>query len=279
VRSSLRKNRTRHSASIPAKLVRSGAFHLIPVYYLLSLSDLAREGIENSGSYRFADHIYAGVPSGRTAVGRWLDARLLAMPAACAFRARYQRAQLAVRAALARAPSGVEPLRILAVPCGIPRDIAEVARALEHCDAELLSRVEYYGMDIDPAALVEARAFVEQSPLPPAHYHLGDALVAREYPDTMFHIVISTGLGDFLNDAELTELCTNVYRRLEPGGTFYTSGSARDPRSDALLQMVELLPYYRSATQLEAVLQRIPWRRMHIDVDASGLQTYVTAVK
>jgi SAM-dependent methyltransferase len=134
-------------------------------------------------------------------------------------------------------------------------------------------------MDIDPAALLAARACAKQSPLPAVHFHLGDALVASEYPDTTFHVVVSTGLGDFLNDAELTELCTNVHRRLEPGGTFYTSGSARDPRSDALMQMVELLPYYRSATQLEAILRRIPWRRMDIDVDATGLQTFVTAVK
>ena len=279
MRASLRRNVTRQSASIPAKLLRSGAFHLIPVYYLLSLSDLASEGIENSGSYRFADHIYANIPSGRTVLGRWIDARLLAMPAARAFRGRYERAQAAVRTALEGAPRGTEPLRILAVPCGIPRDIAELATDLRSRDPARLSRLQYYGMDIDPAVLAAARAFMEQSPLPPAQYHLGDALAAREYPDTTFHVVVSTGLGDFLNDGELTELCANAHRLLEPGGMFYTSGSARDPRSDALLQMVELRPCYRSATQLEAILRQIPWRRMHVDVDATGLQAYVTAVK
>ena len=48
-------NRTRTSASIPRKLLREGKLHLLPVYALMRTSDLAREGIENSGSYRFAD--------------------------------------------------------------------------------------------------------------------------------------------------------------------------------------------------------------------------------
>jgi len=70
----------------------------------MTLSDLAREGIANSGSFRFADHIYAGLASGRTPLGRFLDRRLLATPAACAFRRRYQRAQSAIRHALESTP-------------------------------------------------------------------------------------------------------------------------------------------------------------------------------
>ena len=46
------KNFTRRSPSIPRKLLRSGAVHLLPLYYLLRLSDLAREGIERSGIIR-----------------------------------------------------------------------------------------------------------------------------------------------------------------------------------------------------------------------------------
>ena len=51
-------NRTRTSESIPRKLLREGKLHLLPIYALMRTSDLAREGIENSGSYRFADHVY-----------------------------------------------------------------------------------------------------------------------------------------------------------------------------------------------------------------------------
>jgi SAM-dependent methyltransferase len=279
VRNALKKNATRQSASIPRKLLRDGALHLLPVYYLLTLSDLAREGIANSGSFRFADHIYAGVASGRTPLGRFLDRRLLATPAARAFRRRYQRAQSAVRHALESAPADVFPLRVLAVPCGIPRDMTELAATLHRENPALAARIEYHAMDIDPSALCLARSVIDASPLTAASYHCGDALEGGDYPAVAFRAVVSTGLGDFLDDGELRMLYANVYQALEPGGTFYTSASARDPRSDVLLQMVELLPHYRTANQLEQILRGFQWRALDLEADATGLQTFVVAVK
>src|SRR5437764_13290310 len=81
-------NRTRQSDSIPRTLLRRGRLLDVLLYYLLRTSDLAREGLENSGSYRFADHIYRDVPSGTNALGRWIDARLLAMPSVRSFGSR-----------------------------------------------------------------------------------------------------------------------------------------------------------------------------------------------
>ena len=90
----LANNRTRRSRSIVRKLLREGNLHWLPVYAVVMQSDLGREGIINSGSYRFADHIYRNQPSGRGPVGRWIDALLLAMPATQAFHRRYQRCQV-----------------------------------------------------------------------------------------------------------------------------------------------------------------------------------------
>ena len=86
-------NRTRRSASLPRSLLRRGRVLALPVYAALRRSDLAREGFDHSGSYRFADHIYRGEPSGRGAFGRWLDARLLKLPAVRSFRSRYEAAR------------------------------------------------------------------------------------------------------------------------------------------------------------------------------------------
>ena len=47
-------NRTRRSASIPRSLLRRGRVLEVPLYYLLRASDLAREGLDRSGSHRFA---------------------------------------------------------------------------------------------------------------------------------------------------------------------------------------------------------------------------------
>jgi SAM-dependent methyltransferase len=274
-----RKNLTRRSRSIPRKLLRHGAVHLVPLYYLLRLSDLGREGIEHSGSFRFADHIYRGAPSGRTALGRWIDARLLAMPAARAFRRRCEHAQSVVRLALESFPAGVRPLRVLAAPCGIPRDIIDLCRTLRRENPTLLSRIEYHGLDIDQRALAVASGLTARCGLASAHYHLGDALNRDDYPTLKFQVVVSTGLGEFLRDDELAALHACVYDVLEPGATFYTSATSRDSRSDLFLQMAELVTAYRSAGELERVLRTLPWSRLTLARDPSGLQTFAVAVK
>ncbi len=117
------------------------------------------------------------------------------------------------------------------------------------------------------------------APLGPVRFHCGDALAADDYPRATFHVVVSTGLGDFLDDAELEAFYAQIHRVLEPGGTFYTSASARDRRSDALLRMVELLPCYRTAGQIEQMFRRLPWRDVRVETDATGLQAFITAVK
>src|SRR5207245_6533797 len=113
---------TRRTRSIPRKLLREGKLHFLPVYWLMMQSDLGREGIEHSGSYRFADHIYRNESSGRNWLGRWVDAVLLRMPACRAFRQRCLRAQTAILTALKRhvESSPDSQFRVLAIPCGIP---------------------------------------------------------------------------------------------------------------------------------------------------------------
>lgn len=272
-----RVNETRRSASIARRLVREGAWHLLPLYGLLRLSDLGREGIERSGSFRFADHIYAGVPSGQTALGRWIDARLLAMPAARAFRRRCDGAQRSMRLALERGAALRRPVRILAVPCGIPRDLIELAAALRRGSPQLLRLLDYRGMDIDPAAVALARTRASGCGAKPVAFHVGDALIAEDYPPGPFDLVISTGLGEFLDDGPLETFFACVRRVLAPGGVFYTSGTGRDPRSDALLRLAELEVHYRSGDALSVALRRARFRIVRTEVDPTGLQTFLTA--
>ena len=284
------KNRTRRSVSIPRRLARDGQLHLLPIYCVLRLSDLAREGIDNSGSYRFADHIYVGHATGRTPLGRWIDARLLGMPAARAFRCRYQKAREIVLRSLGELPNEglagsdrTQPtqssLRVLAIPCGIPRDILEVVRTLQHEPPALLARLEYCGMDLDPQVLRLADTLLHDSGLREFQLHCGNALSADDYPRGPFHLVISTGLGEFLSDNELVAFYGHIYQVLEDGGLFYTSASARGRGSDALLRIAEILPQYRGAAELEPLIRRYPWRRVTLTQDSTGLQTFVQAVK
>lgn len=276
--SPLRKNFTRRSPSIPRKLLRPGTVHLLPLYYLLRLSDLAREGIERSGSFAFADHIYRGVPSGRTVLGRWLDAQLLRMPAARAFQRRCEYARLTVRRVLELRGRTGTAVRVLGVPCGIPRDVIGLA-SLPDAGTSPLRRVEYHGLDIDPDVIGLARTMTATCGFRSVAYHCGDALNPASYPDTTFHVIVSTGFGEFLDDEELLVFYRHVYERLEPGGVFYTSASARDAGSDFLLRMAELLTRYRTPEQLGRILRQLPWGALDMTVDSTGLQTYVTATR
>ena len=273
------KNRTRRSVSIPRKLARDGQLHLLPLYYILRLSYLAREGIDNSGSYRFADHIYVGRPTGHTALGRWIDARLLDMPAARAFRSRDQKAGEIARQSLNALPNNGSTLRVLAIPCGVPRDILEVARTLQHEEPALLRRLEYCGMDLDPQVLRLAGTLLRDSGIGEFRLHCGNALSAVDYPQGPFDLAISTGLGEFLSDSELVTFYGHIYQLLEDGGIFYTSVSARGRGSDALLRIAEILPQYRGAAALEPMLRRYPWRDVTLTQDSTGLQTFVKAIK
>jgi SAM-dependent methyltransferase len=243
----------------------------------LTLSDLAREGIANRGSFRFADHLYRNEPSGRLIVGRWLDRAFLRLPAGAAFRRRYLHARDAIGAVVrAKAPLG--EVRVLTVPCGIPRDVVDMTRKIASESPALLDRVEYVGMDIDPAALDVAASFMRTSALRRS-FHRGDALARDQYPAGGFAVVSSTGLAEFLDDEQLATLYRNLYDVLEPGGTLYTSATAADPLAAPLLRVIDLPTRYRPQPHVAAILGRLPWRRITYVVDRTGLQTFVTAAK
>jgi hypothetical protein len=273
------KNQTRRSRNIPRKLLREGNAQLLPLFFLLNRSDLGREGIENSGSYRFADHLYRNQPSGRGAFGRWLDARLLCSPPARAFRRRHLRCVEEMRRALESFPDDVNPLRVLAVPCGLPRELMVLAEILQRESPELLARVEYHGLDLDGELLKLAERFTATTPVPVMRFHHGNALRAETFPPGAYHCVVSTGLNEFLERSELQVFFGNVFRRLAPGGTFYTSATQEEPRSDALMRAFELITRYHSADDLERILRQLPWSRLQLIPDESGLQIFVIGVK
>jgi SAM-dependent methyltransferase len=257
------------------KLLREGNLHWLPVYALVMQSDLGREGIINSGSYRFADHIYRNQPSGRGPFGGWIDALFLAMPATQAFHRRYKRCQDELRKVANNIPAPA-PIRVLAVPCGIPRDIAEFCEGLE---GNLKSRIHYYGMDLDPELLQIAERWVAPLGLGKFEFLRGNALLAAKYPNGTFDFVVSTGLGEFLKADEIEIFYRNVHRVLAPGGVFYTSATHYEKRSESFLKTFELLTQYRTIDHLDALLDKLPWRNLKLVQDETGLQTYVHAVK
>src|SRR5947209_3605831 len=169
-------NRTRISRSLEMKLLRQGRPLGVLVYWMVRWSDLGREGIENSGSYRFADHIYRNEPSGRGRIGRWLDGKFLAMPAVKSFRNRFLAARDALCQFLLERCGQGRRLDVLSAPCGIPRELAEGARLFCERTGHALDGVTFHGIDLDADLLQQARGFAAENGLPNFVTHQGDAL-------------------------------------------------------------------------------------------------------
>lgn len=273
-------NFTRKTVDLPAKFRRERRFQLIPLFHLLRFSDLAREGIEHSGSYRFADHIYRDEASGVGRFGRWLDRLLLNLAASQAMRSRYLHAREEMYRACQRyfADRRTTPFRILTVPCGIPRDVCDFAERWKSEHPELLRLVEYGGMDLDPTVCAAAESFLAGSALHGARVFQGNALDSASYAERQYHFISSTGLGEFLGDDDLATFYANIFEALVPGGVFFTSATVFDGKSDVLLRSFELHSHYRSQCDLERLLgQR--WTRIEFERHESGLQTFVRAIR
>lgn len=271
-------NRTRRSKSILLKLLKQGRPLEVPIYYLVRASDLGREGIENSGSHRFADHIYCNRPSGSGRFGRWLDARFLSMPAVRSFRNRF----LASRDELCRFLTervGVgQRLDVVSAPCGIPRELVEGARLFRERTGGSLDGVTFHGLDLDASVLAQAAEFALANGLPRFQTHHGDALARESYPAGA-DFITCTGLGEFLTDSQLEDLYRTFFEVLRPGGRLVTSGMKRVLVSEYFLRLVELRTTYRTTAQLEAIARRVPFAETHTRLDEFRIQTILTARK
>jgi SAM-dependent methyltransferase len=273
-------NRTRVSPSIPRRLVRDGKWALLPVYAMLRTSDLAREGIENSGSWRFADHLYRRRPSGRFLVGTMLDAVLLALPSARSFRLRY----LFVRREIERRVPALmtergHPITVLSVPCGIPRDLAEAAATLRSRGELARNEVRFIGMDLDPEALAAGRELLHSLGVAAA-FELVEADAFDSHWPGPVDVLSSTGFGEFLEEDELARFLKRCHESLVPGGVMLTTAMARHRLSDYLLrELGEIRAHYRSRGELDGLLREAGFARVRTATDHRGLQTFAVAEK
>jgi Putative methyltransferase len=131
----------------------------------------------------FMEHVYANRPAGRTALGRWVDGRLLSRRTCVAFREIRELARQAVLDAI-DAQGGEAPV-IADLAAGPAPYLLEAIATRPGVTAAVC--------DIDPAALAQAEA---------AARRLGDALRALEpRPD----VVIELGLYGIYHDDALIE--------------------------------------------------------------------------
>jgi 2-polyprenyl-3-methyl-5-hydroxy-6-metoxy-1,4-benzoquinol methylase len=279
-------NRTRRSESIPRRLAAEGKFHLLPVYALLTTSDLAREGIRNSGSFRFADHIYRNEPSGRYGVGRVLDGVLLKLRGARSMRSRFFHSRREILRAVNEmrgASTGVrdgatvdDQLEVVSVPCGIARDLYDVAETL-WTESALYEQVRFIGIDLDQEALDLSWNLTHDHF--DFEFRCADALAAGSLPKNV-DVIVSLGFGEFLSDDVLRDFYRSCHASLNDGGRFITSAMSRDRISDYLArELAELHTHYRSTEQLTDLLESAGFATIRTTRDEVGLQTLAVAEK
>lgn len=269
-------NRTRRSVSIPRRLFREGKVHLLPLYALLRTSDLAREGMERSGSYGFADHVYCGRPGGRLGIGKLVDAVLLHLRGARSMRSRFHHAMAEILAAARRHPPN-RPFRVLSVPCGVARELVATATILRASDPALRARMSFFGMDLDPVPLEISRGMA--GGVPGVRFIQADALDPKSYPAEL-DVIVSAGLGEFLDDDQLVRFYATCRSALREGGSLVTSATRRDRLTDYLMsELAELHAHYREPEEVVGLLRLAGYGEISARSDEVGLQTLLVARK
>lgn len=270
-------NRTRTSPSITRRLVTERKLWLVPVYHVLRTSTLAREAIEHSGSYQFADHIYAGRPRGRFLIGTLIDWIFLRLPSAQAFRARYVSAKREIRALVEARAATDEPIDVLAVPSGLARELLEVAGDLRRERHRAADRLRWYAIDLDPEVIRQLRQ--ADAGRSPDRYVCGDAFDPNAYgPNRRYDLIVSQGFTEFLTDAQTIAFYSLIREKLKPGGRFVTSGLRRHRLSDYLMRnLAELHAVYRSEAQLRALAELAGFQSLRTYTDRYGLLTMLIA--
>ena len=189
--------------------------------------------------------------------------------------------ELLMHTAFARhlASGEAAPFRLLTIPCGLPRDVRDFAEAVAKRNPALCHRIQYTGVDLDPNVVAGAGEFLAGSPLQAPRLLRGNALCREDYPSDPPHLISSTGLGEFLDDASVATFYAHIFDFLAPGGTFFTSAAARGSGSASLLRLFEFEIHYRTRQQVSRLLARQPWAEVELTHDRIGLQTFVRAVK
>lgn len=196
------------------------------------------------GATAVMEQIYANQPVGRTALGRIIDARVHASPAARAVRHRFV---MTVAAGRARAPRS-----LLSIPCGGGRDAAAIGAARSVL------------IDPDPHARQIAAA------------HAPNATVVAgtldDLPDATFDLVLFIGLAEYLDDATLTRGLQALRARLADGGALLCTTTAFNADQGRMGRLLGWNTRARSPDALARVLDAAGFQVEARSADPLGIQ-------
>jgi SAM-dependent methyltransferase len=165
---------------------------------------------------------------------------------------------------------------VLSVPCGIARDLFDVAENL-WTEPALYDQIRFVGIDLDPEALELSRELTRDHST--FELRCADALEAGSLPEGV-DVLVSLGFGEFLSDDVLADFYRRCHASLRDGGRLITSAMNRDRVSDYLArELAELHTHYRSTEHVTALLESAGFARVRTSRDTVGLQTLAVAEK
>jgi SAM-dependent methyltransferase len=166
---------------------------------------------------------------------------------------------------------------VLSVPCGIARDLFEVAENLLKYHPTVYDRVRFIGIDLDPTPIDLSRKLTRDHPN--FSFLQADALQPSVLPKDL-DAIVSLGFGEFLDDDVLLDFYRNCHSSLRKGGRFITSAMSRDRVGDYLArELAELHTHYRTSAELTRLLLSAGFEYVRAEPDTVGLQTLAVATK
>ena len=262
-------NKTRTAKSIPKRLIAGRKYHYLPLYAVLRTSKLSNEGMNNSGSYHFADHIYNYKADGRYGIGILVDWGVLRLPSATDFRHRYLHAKSTIRDIGSKKKS----LRILVAPAGLAREVFELSDFLQKNGHKVDA------IDLD-RQLVDQQNSEAKKVGTAIRYHVGDALNGDHYPRSDYDLIICMGLTEFLSDDLTRKVFQIFHSKLAESGLLYTTSTDIHKFSDKLLRNIaDLHTNYRTQQEIHEILNESGFVVDSSHQTKHKLQTIVRAKK
>jgi hypothetical protein len=253
-------------------------------YFVLLLSDYAREILRRKYDAIATDRSYENKPSGRLGfIGRAVDRKLLKLPLHEGLRQRLRLVVDDLKQETARQGTAKGPIRILSAPCGLARDVITATTELRAEAPGLASRLDLHGLDLDETGEV----------LPMAAQRAASAQVSMRFyredlfnspslnkifaKEGRFHIVNCIGLTAWLDLPDVQRLATYFRESvLMPGGSLIMDNFAFHKHSK-MGKDLQMKTRYHDRAALEDTLRRCGFEVVKTESTANGVNMVTVA--
>ena len=251
------------------------------------MSKLGRQSVlgEASTGYNF-DHMYVKKAEGYYGVGKIIDYFLLRLPAVKATQSRKQNILRIVGEKIRQRKNEGKTMRIIDVACGAGRYLAEL-EAIFNQDG-----IEIIGVDYDNKSLELGRSIAKAYEISETRlrffkgnvFRLGHLKKFGNKIDWRPHIIIASGLIEYLEDDKVRDAFRQIYEGLDDEGLFLFVNQQNNP-SKKLMEKVcttregAWILHYRLPNILQTWLIAAGFKNININTDQWGMYNLFTVRK